>query len=388
MNNSHLRVAETPRIRRIGAKTRDLGTLAVETIQTPVCTDPELRESTLTDRPDDVVAQTESPLAVPIVNETTISGVALAEAETVDTNPEEPRCIPETGTYTIAGEASRVSRIMTMVHNRAIVDVEQIQAAPIGADAHLPLFSLTECRDEAISETLTARAMADEAATRLVETAEAGSGRDPQVISAIPAQSSDLVIAQTPRVRRTMPVVQNIAFVRVQAVETCLGGADPDASRPIFEQSPDVVAAQRVATPGIMAVVPKPTRSGREPIEATPPRTDPDIAARILHQGTDDIVGEAVRLIVVMEEALAGLRDRVQTVETTESSHPDRSGAILEKALDLAVAQRRRIVGLVPKDLEIVAVVAIQAILGSDPEETTTIEQHALHGRLGKAVLE
>ena len=68
-----------------------------------------------------------------------------------------------------------------------------------------------------------------------------------------------------------------------------------------------------------------------------------------------------------MEKPITGLGGGVQPVETTKGSDPQRPGAVLQNALDLAVAETGGIANAVPEDSKLVSVVAIESILGPEP---------------------
>jgi len=68
------------------------------------------------------------------------------------------------------------------------------------------------------------------------------------------------------------------------------------------------------------------------------------------------------------------------------ASHPDRPGAVFEQREDIHAGQAPGILVVVRKNLEAVAVVAIQAVLGTKPDEAQVVLDELVHAGLGESL--
>ena len=83
------------------------------------------------------------------------------------------------------------------------------------------------------------------------------------------------------------------------------------------------------------------------------------------------------------------LRVRIEPIEAAvECPDPYVAGPVDQKREDMVVDEAVRILGIVAKDGEGVAVVPVQPVLGTEPHETTLVLGDALDDGLGQTLLE
>jgi hypothetical protein len=86
---------------------------------------------------------------------------------------------------------------------------------------------------------------------------------------------------------------------------------------------------------------------------------------------------------VITGEFLCGV---VVTAKTCACAHPETSLAVLEKTGDNVAAQRRSIVAVVEIGFEIIAVVAIQTVVGGYPHVAVFILTHIVDKCAGETL--
>ncbi len=157
----------------------------------------------------------------------------------------------------------------------------------------------------------------------------------------------------------------------------------------ILEDHAGVIAAEAVGVIGIVGVVSEAAGLAVEQVEPAAHRGDPQATARVLEDVGDQVVAEAIRAIGVMAIANEDAGARVVAVETAApGADPELALGVFKEAEDRIVAEGRRIFGVIFEYGEAVAIVAVQAVLGADPQEAAFILQETQHRVLGEAVFE
>ena len=165
-----------------------------------------------------------------------------------------------------------------------------------------------------------------------------------------------------------------------------LCGADPHGSRTVQRESQDLVVAERV---GIRRIVPEMFESpgpGVEHIDAGIVASDPDASTRVDRERPGHIARQRIRVLRVVVESGKGIGG---AVPSGEPGVLDRDPQIVMSVLgDLADEIAGQPLGgaRIGVSVELVTVVAHQAILGGDPDEPLRILEHGIDPPLRKPV--
>jgi hypothetical protein len=84
---------------------------------------------------------------------------------------------------------------------------------------------------------------------------------------------------------------------------------------------------------------------------------------------------------------IEGLSRRIPTVQSAEGADPEIAPAVPEQRGNVIVRKRRGVEVVVLENREPVTIVAIQSILGADPEESSAILKDAVDRGLRQAVV-
>jgi hypothetical protein len=169
---------------------------------------------------------------------------------------------------------------------------------------------------------------------------------------------------------RAVPNSRDAATRPVQLVQAlCI--ADQEVALGILVELADDVPARdfldRVGVVGETA-----TRD-IEAIEAVD-GVDPHRAGPILVQGSDVVVSQALAVVRVVPVVREGIAGRVETVQpAVRGADPENAGAIFVENLHRVFAEAGRVAGVVTVVAERVAVVAVEAVIGAEPQKTVVV---------------
>ena len=99
------------------------------------------------------------------------------------------------------------------------------------------------------------------------------------------------------------------------------------------------------------------------------------------------VVREARRVVRVVTKMPEGFGVCLEQVQAAVGSYPDSTVAVFENVVDPAIRKAVRLVRRVVEDLEVIAVVAVQSLLGADPDKPLTVLNDALGRRVRDAVV-
>ena len=89
--------------------------------------------------------------------------------------------------------------------------------------------------------------------------------------------------------------------------------------------------------------------------------------------GTDPGVTQALRIVGVMSEADKGLCVPVVSIQSAQGACPDYSLLIDGDGLNITVEDGTWVLGIVAEYLELIPIVAVEAILGGQPNESSLV---------------
>ncbi|OPZ77809.1 MAG: hypothetical protein BWY77_01629 [bacterium ADurb.Bin431] len=126
------------------------------------------------------------------------------------------------------------------------------------------------------------------------------------------------------------------AAVAADAVEAVLG-AHPEAAAAVQEHGVDIVAAEQQPGTRVCAEALKGAAVPVEAVEAAVFSADPEVALLVLGQAADEVGGEAAGIggILLVDDKVVA----VVAVEPLVGAAPDEALAVLEKAVHLAVGK-------------------------------------------------
>jgi len=147
----------------------------------------------------------------------------------------------------------------------------------------------------------------------------------------------DIVVGKAARLDGVLSEDAAIAGGRVHPVETAAFCSYPEIAGLVHRYTVDKIVGKTVGLTRIMAKVQKAIFILVQTVDPPTPGTDPDIALGILGERSDVIIGQAggvLRVIAVNRELVA-----IPAVEAILGSKPEESGPILEDTGDIALGQ-------------------------------------------------
>ena len=145
----------------------------------------------------------------------------------------------------------------------------------------------------------------------------------------------DKVVAQALQVLRVMAVANKLLAARIQAIEP-FGGSDPKRTRGILGDGGYDAIAEALGVGGVVRVAEEPPGDPIVPVQ-TLPGADPQRARPVLVEGRDGVPAQAeavFRIVPVDLETVA-----IVPIQTVVGTHPDVPLGILEDARDNAVRE-------------------------------------------------
>lgn len=115
---------------------------------------------------------------------------------------------------------------------------------------------------------------------------------------------------------------------------------------------------------------------------------DPQVAGAILEDGLHDVVADTVRIRGVVEVTREALGSAIEDIETAARGDPQVPGAILVEILDDVAAQTVRVRRIAVIGNEAIAVIAVEAVVGAEPQEAGPVLQHRLHALIREPLLD
>ena len=269
---------------------------------------------------------------VPKVHEARAVGMQQVQAS-AGADPEATRAVFEHGPHAVVTQAQRICGFVSETQEGPGPRVEPAQAAVVRADPQRALPILEDRADP--STTQAGRVvgivmMHHKLARSSIEAVQAIVRSHPQISRAVGVDHEHAIVAEARPVVRL--VMSELLGFRVEAVDARVASTDPDGSVPAHVNHSDVRTGQTIGGTSANEAIVGSLPDG----DTTAGRADPEVSVLILVDRPNRIVSQGGRI--------------------------------------------RRVVLV---DLEIVAVKAVQAVLGSDPQEPTTILENAGDGRLG-----
>jgi hypothetical protein len=262
------------------------------------------------------------------------------------------------------------------VADEALADgVAPFQAVEVGADPQVVAGVVVEGQDAGVAHAFIG---ADVAPLRLAVAGapgvEAGGGADPQD-PALPHRQRHHGVALGAAVRVDVVVVEAARAGR-QVVDAA-PGADPQAAAPVRRQCGDAVVAQAA---GVAAVMPEGAEASAGDVEMDQAvaGADPQAAGAIADDGGDRAVARhplGGGREGIAHELLGGLVEARQAAARAEPQSPF---AVFPGCLYIVVRQRGGIARVAAEDAHLVAVVAVQSVLGAEPHESGPVLQDGL----------
>ena len=270
----------------------------------------------------------------------------LPEVEpAVGADPEEALGVAVDRTHPVGAQAGRVAGVAGEPAMRIGLDLVAVEAVLVGADPEHPGRVFEDGTDAPrVDATLVlgAAQIGGELAGLAVEAVEAAAvGAHPQPAGGVLGDAQDAVVAQAAGLTGIVHEPLETRGGAIEAVQPTAVGAHPDLSGAVLVEHPDHVARQGVRVGGVAAEVQEGAALGVPEVEAAALRPDPQIAAAVFEQRQDPVVAEA-----------------------------------------------RRVLRIVPPDLELVAVEAVESVLRADPDEAVPILQDGVHVLLRQAFVE
>ncbi len=196
------------------------------------------------------------------------------------------------------------------------------------------------------------------------------------------------VVLVAPRGEIAVRVAHEAVRLRIVAVETGLG-ADPDRALLILVDLPDNAVAQAGRVVGVVPVGAEGVLLWFVAQQAVAERANPQPSLSVAVQDAKLAAALLKRVLqgqIVADEAL---RLRLVAVQNTvPGDQPDHASPIALTPHHVAVAQAVGVLGFVPVDLDLVAVVAVEAVLGAEPHKPLGILDDAVDGALRQAVVQ
>jgi hypothetical protein len=376
----------------------------------------------------------------PVRNERPAFAIEAVEPAALGPHPEAPFAVLEERAHVALAQAPRIGRAVGVVVEGVMRAAQHVGAAEEGADPDLSLAVFVERADDAFAQrarvgivvaergkeapargvvalhTLLVRADPDGAGAihehgrqeirdepvrplrvmRIalarpghgIEPAEAASVRgDPDPPAGVPGQAPDVVMDEAARLRGIVPIVDEpppvrrlAAPPRPQEIDAGVARADPQPPVAIREKGRDRIAAQAAGIVGRVCVPAELARRGITLEEALAFGADPEDAGAILDDARHALVNGG--------NGRERLGLAIHDHEPVVRAHPEPPRAVFVESGHHAVGKAAGIARVVPVDDEGVAVVAVEALLRAEPEETNTILEDGLDRRLRQSLLD
>ncbi len=174
----------------------------------------------------------------------------------------------------------------------------------------------------------------------------------------------------------------------IEAIQPSAGraeaaGADPEAARGVFIDGAHKIAGDALWDCRIMAIAGELPRGAVEQGQPTAHGADPQAACAVLQYRGHDTVADGCGIVRVWLVAGDLPGARVEPVEpVAPGADPDDPIAILVEGHNRTGTQAVGILWVSFEDGELIAIVAVQAILGAKPKETLLVLQDSQHGVL------
>ncbi len=305
-------------------------------------------------------------------------------------HPQHPGVVHRQPVHAVRAQAHGHQRVVVDVPAAAGLRVQQLQTAAHGGDPHPARRVVGDAADGRPGQGVGVVGVVDEVAEGAglrVEEVQALDLADPQAAAPVQVQPVDgVVVAGCPGRRGRRAPAFHGAGARVDAAEAGVG-AGPHAAVGAQGQGPDVVRGDRAGL--VLQVLPAGEgRVGRlEAEQAVLAGGQPDAPLAVDGQVLDLVgvqAGGCPRIPAEVHEALAG------GVEVAEArplgAEPDAPVAVLAQAPHAVAADAGGVVGVVLEDADRVPVVAVQPVLGGEPDETLAVLEHVVDHALGQAV--
>ena len=143
-----------------------------------------------------------------------------------------------------------------------------------------------------------------------------------------------------------------------------------------------MVVAQRVGIPRIMTVMKTVSRINVESIKTATVRSHPESLFILIGdaKSRDVVVTQAGRISRIMLITNHRIGASIQPAKSaSEGTDPEGTGRIRGQAEDKVAAQSVRIIEIVSVFMKAIAIIAIQSILGCEPDKALSILQDVAH---------
>ena len=358
-------------------------------VQAAVGADPDLPEAVLAHGPDRRLAEAAlGRLARPHVQEAL--GVEVQQVGAVLAgDPEHARAVDGEVAQAVRAEAVGHQGIVADVPAAAGAGLQQVQPAVHGGDPEPSRGVLGDAADRGLGQGVgiggIVPVMAEAVGLRFVEIQALG-GPHPEPAGPIHVQTVDHVVDQAAGVVVGVGPALDQARGRIDAAEAA-AGPGPDAPVRGLGHAPDLVRGQPRRRVGIVPPGGDGGVGGVEAQQAVLAGGQPDPVLRVDRQVLHLVGLEAGRGRRIPAEVHEPFLPRVEVAEAGALGPvPDAPLAVLGQAPQAVAADAGRIVGVVLEDADAMPVVAVQAVLGGQPDEPFPVLQHLVDDTLGQPV--